>query len=47
MFAAVAIATSAGSDRATKVPNRPLVSKTPAASSSRYARATVFTARLI
>src|ERR1700761_8843985 len=44
VFAAVAIAASAGSLRATKVPKRPRVSSIPADSSSRYARATVFTA---
>ena len=43
--AAAAIAVSAGSARATNVPKRPRVSTTPAVSSSRYARATVLTAR--
>jgi hypothetical protein len=38
------MAASAGSARATNVPNLPRVSTTPALSSSRYARATVFTA---
>lgn len=45
--AAVAIALSAGSIRATKVPKRPRVSSMPADSNSLYARATVLTAKLI